>query len=309
MSSEIEDLRAELEECREHTRSLEVFLRVSQLMNAETNRARLIQKINEEVRDYLEADRFTVFFHDADTDELYSYVATGVGRGEIRIPSDQGVAGWVFQTGEMMRVTDAYEDDRFNPDVDRRTGYHTKSLLSIPITNRKGVRLGVVQALNKNAEPDEFTDEDVEFLGVLIGQISDLLDLLLRKEELARKHAAMQEAISELGLYEYLVGEKTATKTTVRWSRKVHIWLSVIGALFLLIMAISGVVVEHVKDPVGNAFWYRLHTGQIAFGLKGWIYSDVIGAVLIVATFTGIILWLYPLVSKWARAQVERRTK
>lgn len=308
MTDENQDLREQLDTCKEKCRRLEAFLRVSQLMNAETNRAKLIKKINEEVRDYLEADRFTVFFHDIDTDELYSFIATGVGHNEIRIPSNSGVAGHVFQTGDMIRVADAYDSPYFNPEVDKKTGYRTKSLLSIPITNRRNVCIGVIQALNKTTTAD-FTDEDVDFLQSLVEQISDLLDLLLHKEELARKHAAMQEAVSQLALYEYLVGEKTAMKTTVRWSRKIHIWVSIIGAWFLLVIATSGIVVEHVKDPIVHAIWYNVHTGALALGLTNWVYIDIIGATLLIVTLTGVILWAYPLLSKWARNRIERKTR
>jgi putative methionine-R-sulfoxide reductase with GAF domain len=305
----VDNVEQQLLDCRAQCERLTAFLRVSRLMNAETNRARLIEKINEEVRSDLDADRFTVFFHDTDTDELYSFVATGVHRGEIRIPSDQGVAGHVFQSGEMMCVADAYEDPRFNPDVDRRTGYRTKSLLSLPITtSRGGTRIGVVQALNKN-DGGEFSDDDVQFLKDLIEQISDLLDLMLRKEELARKHAVMQEAVSQLGLYEYLVGEKTITKLTVRWSRKFHIWLSIIAAIFILIMSVSGIIVEHVEHPIVHAIWYNIHTGDIALRLWGWVYSDILGVLLVISTVTGIVLWLYPLLSKWARRRIERQAK
>ena len=307
MTDDSQDLRKQLDNCQGTCRRLEAFLRVSRLMNAETNRAKLIEKINEEVRDYLEADRFTVFFHDTDTDELYSFVATGVGHNEIRIPSNSGVAGHVFQSGDMIRVPDAYESQYFNPEVDKKTGYRTKSLLSIPITNRRNVRIGVVQALNKTTTSD-FTDEDVDFLQGLVEQISDLLDLLLRKEELARKHAAMQEAVSQLALYEYLVGEKTATKNTVRWSRKIHIWASIIGAWFLLVIATSGIVAEHAKDPIAHAIWYNIHTGAVALGLTNWVYIDIIGAILLIVTLTGFILWAYPLLSKWARGRIERKT-
>jgi len=297
-----------LEQRDAEIRRLRAFLRVSKLMNVETNRARLIEKINEEVRGHLQADRFTVFFHDTETDELYSYIATGIKPGEIRIPSTLGIAGHVFQTGEAVRLADAYADPRFNPDVDRRTGYRTKSILSLPIINQRGTCIGVVQALNKSTGDGQFTDEDVSFLTELVDQISDLLDLVLRKEELGRKHAALQEALSQLAVYDYLLGERTATKVTMRWSRKLHIWVGVIGVVFLLLVSITGVIVVHVTGRPYNSM-YDLHTGK-AFVPRNlaYLYSDLVGVTLVLITLTGVILWLYPVLTKWLRKRLEGET-
>lgn len=299
---------AELLEQREaEIRRLRAFLKVSRLMNAETNRARLIERVNEEVRGYLEADRFTVFFFDSETDELYSYIATGVKPGEIRIPSTQGIAGYVFQTREEVRLVDAYTDARFNPDVDRRTGYRTKSILSLPIVNQRGACIGVVQALNKVSDAAEFTDQDVQFLGELVDQISDLLDLVLRKEELARRQAALQEALSHLAVYDYLLGEKTATKLTMRWSRKLHIWVGMVFVLFLLAMSITGIIVVHVSGRTYTSM-YDFHTGKAFLARNlAYLYSDAVGVVFVLITLTGVVLWLYPVLTKWLRKRLEVR--
>jgi GAF domain-containing protein len=133
-------------------------------MNSGVTHDRMIEQINEAVRRHLHADRLTVFFYDGKSDELYSYIASGLKPGEIRIPSDGGIAGYVFHSGEMVCVEDAYEDPRFNPEVDRRTGYRTRSMLTMHITNRQGVRIGVVQALNKFEGQGSFTQEDMIFL-------------------------------------------------------------------------------------------------------------------------------------------------
>lgn len=289
-------------------RRLRAFLKVSKLMNVETNRAKLIERINDEVRGYLEAERFTVFFHDSDTDELYSYIATGLGPGEIRIPSRQGIAGHVFHTREPLRLADAYADPRFNPEIDRRTGYRTQSLLSLPIINQRGQCIGSVQALNKMTGDKQFTDEDEAFLKELVEQISDLLDLVLRKEELARRHAALQESLSRLAVYDYLLGDKTGAKVAMRWNRKLHIWVGVIGVVSMVLMAISGIVVVHVRGHAYNDLW-DLHTGRMFFSKYAYLYSDVVGVALALVTLTGVVLWVYPMLTKWLRQRLERRSQ
>jgi len=290
-------------------RRLQTFLRISRLMNAESNRARLIGKINEEVRGHLDADRFTVFFHDSDADQLYSFIGSGLEPGEIRIPSSQGIAGAVFQSGETLCLADAYDDPRFNREVDCRTGYRTRSLLSLPVTNRSGARIGVVQALNKRSDNGRFTDEDVDFLREFVAQVSDLLGLMLHKEELARQHAALQEAISRLKVYDYLIGDKTVTKVAMRWTRTLHIWVSVIASAALLVMAFTGVFVVHGGPVWWKVLMYKLHTGEVIFPDRAFLYSDLAGVALGVATLTGIILWLYPLVTRRLRHRLEEQQR
>lgn len=61
----------------------------------------------------------------------------------------KGIAGQVARTGEVLNIVDAYSDPRFNRTVDQMTGYHTKTILCMPIFIR-GVVIGVMQMVNKN---------------------------------------------------------------------------------------------------------------------------------------------------------------
>jgi putative methionine-R-sulfoxide reductase with GAF domain len=288
-------------------RRLKTLLRVSKIMNAEANRAKVIERINDEVRSYLEADRFTVFFHDTDTDELYSYIASGLTYGEIRIPSTAGIAGLVFASREVLRLADAYADPRFDGEIDKRTGYRTKSLLCMPIINQRGTCIGVVQALNKTTGDNQFADEDVDFLKDLVEQIGDLLDLLLHKEKLARRQAAMQESLSRLAVYDYLLGDKTATKVAMRWNRKLHLWIGVIGTAGITLMAITGIVVAHVRG-YSYTTMLDMHTGKAFLPRNlAFTYSDLTGVFLAIVTLTGVVLWLYPVLTRWLRQRLEAK--
>ena len=281
---------------------LEAFLRISRLMNAESDPAILIQQISEEVKGQLDADRCTVFFHDAESNELYSYIASGLEIDEIRIPEGQGLAGAVFQSGETICLKDAYTDKRFNPQIDNLTGYRTTSVIALPIINRKGVRIGVAQTLNKNS--GVFEKNDVDFLGELMDQASDLLDLVLRKEALAKQHATLQEAVSHLKVYDYLIGEKTPMKTLMRHSRRLHVWISIIGAVFMLLYAVTGIVLPHAPPHLQSVI-YQLHSGKIVLREWYFAYSALIGASLALVTLTGILLWAYPRIAKRLRKKLS----
>ena len=69
--------------------------------------------------------------------------------GEIRLPNTAGIAGSVFTSGKTMNIPYAYADLRFNPAFDKQTGYFTRSILCVPVTNKNGKVIGCTQVLNK----------------------------------------------------------------------------------------------------------------------------------------------------------------
>ena len=139
------------------------LLNVARTLAAETSLEHLLKTVAEEIKKVLDADRCTVFLLDKERNELVSKVALGMGTQELRFPADKGLAGYVAQMGEIINIEDAYKDDRFNQDIDKETGYRTKTILCMPIWNMKHEILGVFQVLNKNNDA-VFTKEDEEIL-------------------------------------------------------------------------------------------------------------------------------------------------
>uniref|UniRef100_A0A8D8VUM6 Phosphodiesterase n=2 Tax=Cacopsylla melanoneura TaxID=428564 RepID=A0A8D8VUM6_9HEMI len=81
---------------------------------------------------------------------------------ELTIPFGVGVAGTVAQNKEIVNIKNAYEDPRFNNEIDRRTGYTTNSILCVPINSYEGEVIGVAQIINKTDGSASFTDRDIE---------------------------------------------------------------------------------------------------------------------------------------------------
>lgn len=133
------------------------------------------------------AERGTIFLNDASTNELYSRIAQGNFRREIRIMNSKGVAGWVFSHNEGAIIPDAYKDDRFNKAVDVRTGFRTKSILCAPLRTVNGDKIGVSQILNKIE--GEFTQEDLELLEAMTEQAAIAIqgNIIVEQVEAARK--------------------------------------------------------------------------------------------------------------------------
>lgn len=138
------------------------LVKIGQAVAVEKNIDNLIKNIAEETKTALNADRCTVYLYDKEKNELYSKVATGIEDfKELRIPADKGLAGHVAQTGETINIKDAYKDKRFNPEVDKKTGYKTKTILCMPIKNFNQEIIGVFQVLNKFDETFTIDDEDL----------------------------------------------------------------------------------------------------------------------------------------------------
>ncbi|MGP1677162.1 MAG: GAF domain-containing protein [Burkholderiales bacterium] len=111
----------------------------------------LLAKILAVATQLLDSDRGTLFLHDPLRNELFSRIADGIDSAEIRFPADAGIAGECFTSASVINILDAYQDARFNPEFDRRTGYRTRSMLCMPIVAKGGRVLGVMEILNRRA--------------------------------------------------------------------------------------------------------------------------------------------------------------
>ena len=150
------------------------LVKISRSITALTDIDELLKVIAEETKNAMQADRCTVFLWDKESNELWSKVALGVENKEIRFPADKGLAGYVVQTGETVNITDAYSDSRFNPEVDKNTGYKTKTILCMPIMNNNHEIIGAFQVLNKI--DGIFTKNDEDLLIAIGGSASIALE-------------------------------------------------------------------------------------------------------------------------------------
>jgi len=145
---------------------LDLILDVTRRLMSITDLDALLRDMATVTTQLLDADRATIFIVDRERGEIWSRVALGTGAGEIRQAIGVGIAGLVAATGDTINISDAYDDPRFNPEPDQRTGYRTKSLLTFPMTGQNERVIGVFQVVNKNGGGD-FTEDDEETLSSL----------------------------------------------------------------------------------------------------------------------------------------------
>lgn len=171
------------------------LVKIGRSITAVTDIDVLLKVIAEETKIAIQADRCTVFMLDKDKNELWSKVALGLGSQEIRFPADKGLAGYVVKTGEPLNIPDAYNDPRFNPDIDKETGYKTKTILCMPIKNNNQEIIGAFQVLNKNN--GVFTKGDEDLLVAIGGSASIALEnaqLFEQQKELYKEQKILFES-------------------------------------------------------------------------------------------------------------------
>lgn len=145
------------------------------------------------------AERGTLFLNDPATGELFSRVALGMRRREIRLMNDEGVAGAVYQSGVGEIIENAYSDERFNDAIDRETGFRTHSILCAPIRTARDEVIGVAQMLNRREGRFSQTDLDI-LLGITTQCAITLqsMQLVERIEKSREREVEFLNIISEM---------------------------------------------------------------------------------------------------------------
>jgi len=115
--------------------------------------------------DILKCDRISLFIYDKISDKLILVTAEGLNRAQIKLDKTKGIVGNCFTECKVIRIEDAYLDERFNKDIDKQTNYRTKTILCYPLVDKEGECIGVIEAINKYNSV--FTDDDQEMLKIL----------------------------------------------------------------------------------------------------------------------------------------------
>ncbi|MFQ5776829.1 MAG: PP2C family protein-serine/threonine phosphatase [Terriglobia bacterium] len=205
---------ANLTEAREELASqgrtidrLHFLVEASKVLNSTLDLTELLAIILNMATENTGADRGSLYLVDHDQQEIWSLIAHGLEQREIRLPMGKGIAGVVARTGEVVRLTDAYRDNRFDPEFDQRFDYHTRRLLCLPIKDRADKIVGVLQLLNKGK--DNFTDADVDFLQSLsIPAAIALENARLHRDSLERQRMERELTLART-IQEALLPEST----------------------------------------------------------------------------------------------------
>ena len=134
-----------------------------------------LELISSEAKKLLDAQRCSIFIVDKEDMILWTKLSDGIGR--IVIALDAGIVGNTYQTQKPQMVNNPYEDKRFIQNIDKKSGYTTKNIITVPIFDSQREIIGIIELLNKSRF--DFDDKDLEVLTFFANYVSGSLELVL----------------------------------------------------------------------------------------------------------------------------------
>ncbi len=199
--------RNEDRQVRDRLHRHEQLFHVGQIITSEMNLDALFEVIMDETNQIMRTQRSTVLLHDPVREELWSLVATGMKKNEIRISSDYGVSGWVFQNKTPLIINDAYKDPRFYAEIDKKSGFRTQNILCVPLITRAGKCIGALQTLNKKQGP--FTDDDEKLLESVANYVAIALENSRLYEDVKNYSEELKNKLLHIETLEKVKGQLT----------------------------------------------------------------------------------------------------
>lgn len=139
-----------------------------------------LELIAKEAKEFVNAERCSIFIVDEAENILWTKLSDGIS-GRIVLSLDSGIVGDTYVKKEAQIVNNPYEDPRFLPGIDKKSGFKTRNMITVPIFNSKRNIMGIMQLLNKSRF--DFDEEDVEVLTFFANYISGTLELVLLSEQ------------------------------------------------------------------------------------------------------------------------------
>ena len=187
VKSKSQELQARLQQ---KEREIYSIRKIGQALSSTLHLDDLLNVIMKEITHLMDADRSTLYLVDHKKKEIWSKIALKAEIKEIRQKMGVGISGYVAASGENINIPDAYQDSRFDPSTDKRTGYRTRSILCLPVwepttSQQQRVVLGVIQVLNKRV--GHFTAEDEGILEAVASEVAIAISNARLYEQLEQK--------------------------------------------------------------------------------------------------------------------------
>ena len=194
----IQNMRAVLE-AKKKIAQFETLLDIANLLNSSLEEKVIREKAMEAVTKLMKTEVGSLLLVDEKTNELYFEVALGEKGNivkEIRLKMGQGIAGWVAKTGEPVIVQNTSNDPRFFKDVDKKSKFQTRNMICVPVKNKQGEVLGVLQAINRIGD-EKYTRYDLELFNALANEVAIAIENAKLYQEVKDTFVATAEALAE----------------------------------------------------------------------------------------------------------------
>ncbi len=161
-----------ISEILKQNENLRKLTQITTIINASLDIGKLLNTIMESIKDIMHTEAGSLLFYDESTDELVFKVAVGEKSEKLteqyRFSTSEGIAGWCAKNRKAIIVNDAYQDDRFNPNFDKLTGFFTRAIICAPLLF-KGKLIGVIEGINP-INRNSFADEDMGLFNLFADQ-------------------------------------------------------------------------------------------------------------------------------------------
>ena len=178
---------------------------ITHALESSDNLDTLLEYIMQKSHTVMNADSASLMLVIEETNELEFKIVLGPKATEVkpfRLPIGKGIAGWVAQTGKPVLIPDCYSDSRFDPSFDKRSGYHTRTMLTVPMIY-KSKTLGVMSVINR-MDGNPFDENDQMLFTIFASQAAlsienaRLLRSAIEKERLDKELQVASEIQSLL---------------------------------------------------------------------------------------------------------------
>jgi two-component system NtrC family sensor kinase len=254
------------EELRRRNEGLSALNAISAAAVSSLELDTVLRQILERTCYALNAAAGSILLYDSATEELFFAMSLVEDQARmlrpVRLKSDQGIAGWVADHGQPVRVDDVRGDPRWYPEVDAVTGFETRSLLCAPMMHRDET-VGVIEIINKTE--GAFGDDDLSLLVAMASIAAAAL-------QNTRLYAASQSRIQELTLLNEIgltVTSSLDSEQIVQAAFSLMQHLFPADGIFLFQPEAAGLSVTHAltkKDPDQSP--PSLSPGE---GIAGWV--------------------------------------
>ncbi|PZR08433.1 MAG: sigma-54-dependent Fis family transcriptional regulator [Archangium gephyra] len=195
----------------------QVVLSVGGLVGQEVNLDEFLHQLVDRIARGMQADRGTLYLVDFSRGELFSRAAHLPELKQIRLKLGQGAAGHVAQHGAPVNLPTAQGEKRFNPDIDKMTGYRTTSMLAVPLIDAQKAVFGVLQVLNRLGG-GVFDADDEQKLTEIAAQVSQALQATSLYTELLRAQKQPEQPVSYF--FNRVIGESAPMKAIYKTIQK-----------------------------------------------------------------------------------------
>ena len=178
--------------------SIHLLLETIEGINRTMELKSLLSQSMEAARLVMKAEASSLMLLDEDTGELYVSLPTGPVKNEVRgksIPKNKGIGGWVIKNERPYLSNNLEESELFYGDLTK--DFTTRNIVCVPLVNKKGNTIGVLQALNKR-QNQRFTPHDVPVFQALASHITIAIERTRRQEQLVNSLKEKEVLLTEI---------------------------------------------------------------------------------------------------------------